>query len=120
MAERFRQRRPERLLVRGRRVPDAAGGVASASDSGTISSIRPANTINAACQPKLSIIATPNGANRNCPNEPAAVPAPSATPRRSGGNSLLNADSTRLNEQPDSPKPIRTPAPRSSDSGVAA
>src|SRR5213076_958566 len=78
---------------------DAAGGVASASDSGMISSIRPANTVSAVCQPKLSIIATPNGANRNCPNDPAAVPAPSAIPRRSGGSSLLNADSTRLNEQ---------------------
>jgi hypothetical protein len=31
----------------------------------------------------LPIIATPNGANRNCPNDPAAVPAPSAIPRRS-------------------------------------
>ena len=85
-----------------------------------ISSIRNANTVSAACQPKLSIMATPNGANRNCPNDPAAVPAPSAMPRRSGGSSLLNADSTRLNEQPDSPKPIKTPAPMSSDSGVAA
>ena len=48
--------------------------------------------------------ATPNGANRNCPNDPAAVPAPSATPRHSGGNSFPNADSTRLNEQPDKPE----------------
>ena len=95
-----------------------AGGVAIASDSGTISSISNANTVSAGCQPKLSIIATPNGANKNCPNEPAAVPAPSAMPRFSGGSSLLNADSTRLNEQPDRPKPIRTPAQRSSDSGV--
>ena len=119
MAERFRQRGLERLLVaRQARSTDVAGGVASASDSGTISSIRQANTVSAACQPKLSIIATPNGANRNCPNEPAAVPAPSAKPRFSGGSSLLNADSTRLNEQPDRPKPIRTPAPRSSESGV--
>src|ERR1700716_2166346 len=99
---------------------DVAGGVARANESGMISSIRPANTVSADCQPRLSIIATPNGANRNCPNDPAAVPAPSATPRRSGGNSLLNADSTRLNEQPDRPKPITTPAPISSDSGVAA
>src|SRR6185295_798834 len=98
---------------------DVAGGVAMASDSGTISSISNANTVSAGCQPKLSIIATPNGANRNCPNEPAAVPAPSAMPRFSGGSSLLKAESTRLNEQPDSPKPIRTPAPRLSDIGVA-
>src|ERR1700716_2047858 len=99
---------------------DVAGGVASASESGMINSIRPANTISAICQPKLSIIATPNGANRNCPNDPAAVPAPSASPRRSGGSNLLKADSTRLNEQPDRPKPIRTPAPTSSENGVAA
>ena len=56
--------------------------------------------------------ATPVGANRNWPNEPAAVPAPSASPRRSGGSSFEKADSTRLKEQPDSPKPINTPAPR--------
>src|ERR1700759_611191 len=99
---------------------DVTGGVASASDNGTISSIKPANTVSAVCQPKLSIIATPNGANRNCPNDPAAVPAPSASPPRSGGSSLLNADGTRLNEQQDSPKPIKTPAPTSSDNGVAA
>ena len=34
--------------------------------------------VSAGCQPKLSISATPNGANTNCPNEPAAVPAPKA------------------------------------------
>ena len=43
-----------------------------------------------------------------------------ATPRHSGGSSLPNADSTRLNEQPDRPRPIRTPALISSDNGVAA
>src|ERR1700742_4187103 len=98
----------------------AAGGVASASDNGTSRSISAANTISAVCQPKLPINATPNGANRNWPNDPAAVPAPSANPRHSSGNSLANADSTRLNEQPDSPKPTSTPALRSSDNGVAA
>ena len=66
-------------------VPDDDAGVASASDSGTTSSISPANTVKAVCQPKLSSIATPNGANTNCPNDPAAVPAPSATPRHSSG-----------------------------------
>ena len=40
------------------------------------------------------------------------------TGRFSGGSNLLNADNTRLNEQPERPKPIRTPAPRSSDNGV--
>ena len=63
----------------------ATAGVASASDNGITSSIRAANTVRADCQPKLSISATPKGANRNCPNEPAAVPAPSAMPRHSGG-----------------------------------
>jgi hypothetical protein len=99
---------------------DVDGGVISASDSGSTSSIRKANTINACCQPTLSSRATPNGANRNCPNDPAAVPAPSATPRHCGGSNFPNADSTRLNELPDNPKPINTPALRSSDSGVAA
>lgn len=43
----------------------ATGGVESASDSGMISSIRKPNTVSACCQPKLSISATPIGANRN-------------------------------------------------------
>src|SRR6202023_1869804 len=105
-------------------VTDAAldddGGVASASDSGTTSSIKPANTVKAVGQPKLSSMATPNGANTNCPNDPAAVPAPSAIPRHSGGSSFPKAESTRLNEQPDRPRPIKTPALMSSDNGVAA
>src|SRR4029077_13082146 len=91
---------------------DVAGGVAMASDSGTISSISNANPDSAPTHPQWSIHATPNGANKNCPNEPAAVPAPSAMPRFSGGSSLLKAESTRLNEQPDRPKPNRTKAPR--------
>ena len=100
--------------------PEAEAGVASASDSGTTSSIKQANTVKAVGQPKLSSMATPNGANRNWPNDPAAVPAPSAMPRHSGGSSFPNAESTRLNEQPDKPNPIRTPALISSDKGVAA
>src|SRR5215472_17377515 len=60
-----------------------------------IRSIKAANTISAVSQPKLSISATPNGANRNCPNDPAAVPAPSANERPSGGSNLLKADSTK-------------------------
>jgi len=99
---------------------EVEAGVANASDSGTATSIRQANTVKAGCQPKLSSMATPNGANTNCPNEPAAVPAPSATPRHSGGRSFPKADSTRLNEQPDRPKPIKTPALTSSDKGVDA
>ena len=83
---------------------ELAGGVASASDSGRIKSIRIANTVSALCQPKLSISATPSGENRNCPNEPAAVPAPSASPRFSGGNILPNADSTSSNEAAGQPE----------------
>ncbi len=110
MAECLRQRGLERLLVPGGHVRPMPKAVSrSQATAARSSSIRKANTVSAACQPKLSIIATPNGANRNCPNEPAAVPAPSARPRFSGGSSLLKADSTRLNEQPDRPKPIRTP-----------
>src|SRR6185312_8679340 len=96
------------------------GGADNTSANGTTNSISTANTISAGCQPKLSISATLKGANRNCPNEPAAVPAPSAIPRHSVGNNLPNADNTRLNEQPDRPKPIRNPAPILSDRGVPA
>jgi hypothetical protein len=61
---------------------------------------------------------TPSGANRNCPNEPAAVPAPNDTERHCSGTSLPNAETMRLNEQPDNPKPISTPTVRLSVTGV--
>src|SRR3954452_15118864 len=102
----------------GTLAPGTAAGVASASDSGTTSSISAANSVSVDCQPAWSISATVNGANTNCPNDPAAVPTPSAMPRHCGGINLPNADSTRLNEQPDRPNPISTPAPKSSSSGV--
>ena len=61
---------------------------------------------------------TATGEYRNCPNDPAAVPAPKASERQFSGKSLPNADSTMLNAQPASPKPMKTPAERSSISGV--
>src|SRR5258708_12409769 len=91
----------------------ATAGVASASDSGIASSISAANTVNAGCQPKLSISATPIGANRNCPNDPAAVPAPTAMPRHSAASNLPNAASTTLNEHPHNPNPTTSPPPTS-------
>src|SRR6266849_62088 len=53
---------------------------------------------------------TPSGENRNWPNEPAAVPAPSESERQDSGTSLPKAASTMLKEQPESPKPISTGA----------
>jgi hypothetical protein len=85
-----------------------------------ISNSMPANTNSAFCHPVPSISATPNGANRNWPNEPAAVHAPTATLRQRSGISLPNAGSTRLNEQPDKPNPISAPAVRYRVLGVAA
>src|SRR5690349_14966024 len=79
----------------------SAGGVARANDNGMINSISAEKTTSAVCQPKLSIMATPTGANRNWPNEPAAVPAPRAKPRLSAGSSFVKADRTRLKEQPE-------------------
>ena len=70
------------------------------------------------CQPKPSISATASGENRNCPNEPAAVPAPNASVRHSGGISLPNAPITMVKEEPASPKPITMPAVRWSMAGV--
>ena len=51
-----------------------------------------------------------SGGKRNWPNEPAAVPAPNAIGRHFSGSSFPKAPRTRLNEQPERPKPIRTPA----------
>ena len=85
-------------------MPDVARGVASASDSGSTSSRPAANIRSAGCQPNASISTRASGENRNCPNEPAAVPAPSASERHASGTSLPNAESTRLNEQPGEPE----------------
>src|SRR5215472_8186111 len=94
--------------------------VARASDKGSTRIISAAKTIRACCHPKLAMRNTLSGENKNCPKEPAAVPAPSDTERHAGGSSLPNADSTMLNEQPDKPKPSSTPADRLSRPGVFA
>src|SRR4051794_30288616 len=96
-------------------MPGAAGilsdvGVASATDSGRIRRITPAKMMSEVCQPVPSIRPRASGENRNWPNEPAAVPAPKASERQLSGTSLPNAPITRLKEQPDRPKPIKTPA----------
>ena len=62
--------------------PRSAGGVASTSDSGSSSSMGAAKTSSAVCQSNASISARASGENRNCPNEPAAVPAPNANERQ--------------------------------------
>ena len=48
------------------------------------------------------------------------MPAPKASERQLVGSSLPKAPITKLNEQPDSPSPIITPALRSSVPGVVA
>ena len=94
--------------------------MAIAKASGTISSRRPAKTSSVVRQPRVSIRPTASGENRNWPNEPEAVPAPKASERQLSGSSLPNDEITRLNEQPDRPKPISTPLERNSVSGVEA
>ena len=79
-----------------------------------------AKMTNVSCQPTRSMSATASGENRNCPNEPAAVPAPKASERHCGGISLPNAPITMVKEEPASPKPITAPAVRCSIPGVAA
>ena len=76
------------------------------------------SAINACCQPRMLISPTASGEKRNCPNEPAAVPTPKAKPRHSSGINLLNAASTSVNEVPAMPRPVRTPAEKSSMPGV--
>jgi len=83
-----------------------------------IKSTTPAKITSVSCQPKRSMRATVSGENRNCPNEPAAVPAPKASVRHSGGISRPNAPITMVNEEPASPKPITMPAVRCNTAGV--
>ena len=79
-----------------------------------------AKTTSVDVQPNASMRALPMGGYRNWQKEPAAVPAQKATGRQGSGRSLLKAPSTRLKEQPASPKPTSTPAPRWSIPGVEA
>jgi hypothetical protein len=62
--------------------------------------------------------ATESGENRNCPNEPDAVPTPKANVRHSGGISRPRAPITMVNDAPASPNPTTTPAVRWSMAGV--
>ena len=94
--------------------------VAMTIEIGRIGSSVKAKTTSACCQPSVSIRMLPIGGKRNWPKEPAAVPAPKAIGRHCSGRSLPKAASTRLNEQAERPKPISTPAPRWSWSGVVA
>ena len=94
--------------------------VASASDNGMHRRMI-AEKVNAVgIQPNAPIMPPAKGENRNCPNEPAAVPRPNAIDRRSGGSSFENAPMTRLNEHAEMPRPTSTPAVRVNDSGVDA
>src|ERR1041385_8650937 len=88
-----------------------------ASDSGMISTRIAAKIWSVARQPTLSIRLTPSGENRNCPNDPAAVPAPNEIERQLSGRSFPNEEMMRLNEQPVSPSPIRTPGGRENSPG---
>ena len=83
-----------------------------------ISSVMMPKPTSACCQPNQSMKPTASGENRNCPNEPAAVPAPKASERICGGISLLKAAMTSVNEEPAMPRPVSTPAVRSSMPGV--
>jgi hypothetical protein len=51
-----------------------------------------AKIMSACCQPNESISTRASGENRNCPNDPAAVPAPSESDRHASGTSLPNAE----------------------------
>jgi hypothetical protein len=64
--------------------------------------------------------ATASGENTNCPNEPAAVPAPNASERHCGGISLPKAPITIVNDAPARPKPITAPEVRWSIPAVDA
>src|SRR6185503_11658287 len=94
------------------------GGVCTPKAHGIIRSVNRPSAISACCQPRRPINPTASGENRNCPNEPAAVPTPKAKPRHSVGINLLKAASTRVNDVPAMPRPVRTPAERSSMPGV--
>ena len=98
---------------RRRRAAIAAAGVASASDKRQNQQHDAGENQQRLLPAEFIHQRDSRAANkRNCPNEPAAVPAPNASERHFSGKSLPNAPSTILNEQPDSPRPMSTPADR--------
>src|SRR5262245_31419183 len=103
---------------RGAAGPGGAVGVASASDSGRMSSRMTAKTTSAACQSNQSSRARASGEKRNWPNDPAVVNEQKANGRQTAGSSLTSDPINRLKDKPDKPNPIRTPAERCSIAGV--
>ncbi len=90
----------------------------TAIDSGIIVSVISPKATSACCQPNNSMKPTASGENRNCPKEPAAVPTPNASERMCGGINWLKAAMTMVKDDPAMPRPVKTPADRSSMAGV--
>ena len=114
MAEGLDQRLLGRLRRRAGDGAAAVAGVASAIDSGNDQQHHAGEDQAARSASRSFDQRMASGENRNWPNEPAAVPAPKANRAPAFRNELAERADHHRNEQPARPKPISTPAERSS------
>ncbi len=77
-------------------------------------SVVAARTSSAGCQPKAAMKPWPSGENTTWPKEPAAVPRPSASERRSGPTTRAMAAMAIEKAVNATPTPVRTPPKRCS------
>ena len=77
----------------------------------------PAKITNVVCHEKTLLRPIATGANRNCPNDPPAVPKPNESERHFVGSNLPKAPITTVNDAPARPKPVRNPPDRYNSPG---
>ena len=73
----------------------------------------------AASHPWAAMSACPSGEKTTCPNDPAAVPSPRASERRSGPTTFAIAASAMVNAVKATPTPTRIPAVSCSTAGLS-
>ena len=78
--------------------------------SGAMTSTVPDRVTSAVSHPWAAMSACPSGEKTTCPNEPAAVPRPSASDRRSGPTTFAIAARAMVKAVKATPTPTRSPA----------
>ena len=92
----------------------------SSTASGAMTSTVADRVTSAASHPWVSMSVCPSGEKTTCPNDPAAVPRPRASDRRSGPTTFAIAASAMVNAVKATPTPTRIPAVTCISTGSAA
>ena len=88
--------------------------------SGAMTSTEADRPTSAGCHPQASMNPCPIGEKATCPNEPAAVPRPRASERRSGPTTFAMAARAMVNAVQATPTPTSTPAVACSRAALSA